>query len=139
MAEQRLKHFGWGREGEGMTPAEETAALDSSNRGRRRNVLCRCSGGGLGGRGSGGWRVLGRRWPANVKHANANIVARGRYARMGLPFPRFWQKINRPAMALAAPGPRGSSGSCLNPPCMAPVLLSAARSRYRRSSRSSGL
>ena len=28
MAEQRLKHFGWGREGEGMTPAEETAALD---------------------------------------------------------------------------------------------------------------
>jgi hypothetical protein len=62
MAEQRLKHFGWGREGEGMTPAEETAALDSSNRGRRRNVLCRCSGGGLGGRGSGGWRVLGRRW-----------------------------------------------------------------------------
>ena len=28
MAEARLKHFGWGREGEGMTAAEETAALD---------------------------------------------------------------------------------------------------------------
>src|SRR5262252_2749673 len=28
MAEQRLKYFGWGREGEGMTPAEETGALD---------------------------------------------------------------------------------------------------------------
>ena len=24
----RLKHFGWGREGEGLTPAEEKAALD---------------------------------------------------------------------------------------------------------------
>ena len=27
MAERRLKHFGWGREGEGMTEAEERAAL----------------------------------------------------------------------------------------------------------------
>ena len=27
MAEQRLKHFGWGREGEGMTPDEEAFAL----------------------------------------------------------------------------------------------------------------
>ena len=26
--ERRLKHFGWGREGEGLTPAEEKAALD---------------------------------------------------------------------------------------------------------------
>ena len=32
MAEQRLKHFGWGREGEGMTAAEETAALDRYRR-----------------------------------------------------------------------------------------------------------
>jgi alkyldihydroxyacetonephosphate synthase len=28
----RLKHFGWGREGEGLTPAEETAALDRYRR-----------------------------------------------------------------------------------------------------------
>jgi alkyldihydroxyacetonephosphate synthase len=28
----RLKHFGWGREGEGLTPAEETAALDRYQR-----------------------------------------------------------------------------------------------------------
>ena len=28
MAEGRLKHFGWGREGEGLVPAEEAAALD---------------------------------------------------------------------------------------------------------------
>jgi alkyldihydroxyacetonephosphate synthase len=27
MAERRLKHFGWGREGEGMTPEEEAFAL----------------------------------------------------------------------------------------------------------------
>ena len=27
MAEQRLKHFGWGREGEGMTPEEEAFQL----------------------------------------------------------------------------------------------------------------
>ena len=26
--ERRLKHFGWGREGEGLTPVEEKAALD---------------------------------------------------------------------------------------------------------------
>ncbi|HEY1301296.1 MAG TPA: FAD-binding oxidoreductase [Stellaceae bacterium] len=32
MAERRLKHFGWGREGEGMTPDEETAALDRYRR-----------------------------------------------------------------------------------------------------------
>ena len=32
MAEQRLKYFGWGREGEGMTAAEETAALDRYRR-----------------------------------------------------------------------------------------------------------
>jgi alkyldihydroxyacetonephosphate synthase len=30
--EVRLKHFGWGREGEGMTPAEEDAALDRYRR-----------------------------------------------------------------------------------------------------------
>jgi alkyldihydroxyacetonephosphate synthase len=28
MTEARLKHFGWGREGEGLTPAEENAALN---------------------------------------------------------------------------------------------------------------
>ena len=28
----RLKHFGWGREGEGMTEAEEAAALDRYRR-----------------------------------------------------------------------------------------------------------
>ena len=27
MTERRLKHFGWGREGEGLTAEEETAAL----------------------------------------------------------------------------------------------------------------
>jgi alkyldihydroxyacetonephosphate synthase len=32
MTERRLKHFGWGREGEGMTPAEEEAALDRYRR-----------------------------------------------------------------------------------------------------------
>ena len=32
MAEPRLKHFGWGREGEGLTAAEETAALDRYRR-----------------------------------------------------------------------------------------------------------
>ena len=32
MAEARLKHFGWGREGEGMTAAEETEALDRYRR-----------------------------------------------------------------------------------------------------------
>jgi alkyldihydroxyacetonephosphate synthase len=32
MAEGRLKHFGWGREGEGLTDAEETAALDRYRR-----------------------------------------------------------------------------------------------------------
>ncbi len=32
MAEARLKHFGWGREGEGMTAAEEMAALDRYRR-----------------------------------------------------------------------------------------------------------
>ncbi len=32
MAEGRLKHFGWGREGEGLTPAEEAAALDRYRR-----------------------------------------------------------------------------------------------------------
>ena len=32
MAEGRLKHFGWGREGEGMTAAEEKAALDRYRR-----------------------------------------------------------------------------------------------------------
>jgi alkyldihydroxyacetonephosphate synthase len=32
MTERRLKHFGWGREGEGMTPAEESAALDRYRR-----------------------------------------------------------------------------------------------------------
>src|SRR5271165_3947258 len=32
MAERRLKHFGWGREGEGMTAAEEAAALDRYRR-----------------------------------------------------------------------------------------------------------
>ncbi len=35
MAEARLKYFGWGREGEGMTAAEETAALD-----RYRRLFC---------------------------------------------------------------------------------------------------
>jgi len=32
MSENRLKHFGWGREGEGMTPAEETAAVERYRR-----------------------------------------------------------------------------------------------------------
>jgi alkyldihydroxyacetonephosphate synthase len=32
MAERRLKHFGWGREGEGMTAAEVAAALDRYRR-----------------------------------------------------------------------------------------------------------
>ena len=32
MAEPRLKHFGWGREGEGLTTAEETTALDRYRR-----------------------------------------------------------------------------------------------------------
>jgi alkyldihydroxyacetonephosphate synthase len=32
MAEQRLKHFGWGREGAELTAAEETAALDRYRR-----------------------------------------------------------------------------------------------------------
>src|SRR5271165_3516534 len=32
MAERRLKHFGWGREGEGLTAEEETAALDRYRR-----------------------------------------------------------------------------------------------------------
>jgi alkyldihydroxyacetonephosphate synthase len=32
MAEARLKHFGWGREGEGMTAAEERAGLDRYRR-----------------------------------------------------------------------------------------------------------
>jgi alkyldihydroxyacetonephosphate synthase len=32
MAERRLKHFGWGREGEGMTDEEETAAVDRYRR-----------------------------------------------------------------------------------------------------------
>jgi alkyldihydroxyacetonephosphate synthase len=32
MAERRLKHFGWGREGEGLTPDEERATLDRYRR-----------------------------------------------------------------------------------------------------------
>ena len=32
MAERRLKHFGWGREGEGLTAEEEAAALDRYRR-----------------------------------------------------------------------------------------------------------
>jgi alkyldihydroxyacetonephosphate synthase len=32
MAQARLKHFGWGREGEGLTPAEQAAALDRYRR-----------------------------------------------------------------------------------------------------------
>src|SRR5437870_3754593 len=32
MAEQRLKHFGWGREGEGLTAEEESATLDRYRR-----------------------------------------------------------------------------------------------------------
>src|ERR1700686_2190539 len=32
MAERRLKHFGWGREGEGLTAEEEVAALDRYRR-----------------------------------------------------------------------------------------------------------
>ena len=32
MAQGRLKHFGWGREGEGLTEAEEAAALDRYRR-----------------------------------------------------------------------------------------------------------
>lgn len=32
MTERRLKHFGWGREGEGMTAEEETAAVDRYRR-----------------------------------------------------------------------------------------------------------
>jgi alkyldihydroxyacetonephosphate synthase len=32
MTERRLKHFGWGREGEGMTAEEEAAALDRYHR-----------------------------------------------------------------------------------------------------------
>ena len=32
MAEGRLKHFGWGREGEGLSEAEEAAALDRYRR-----------------------------------------------------------------------------------------------------------
>src|ERR1700724_3141340 len=32
MAERRLKHFGWGREGEGLTAEEEAATLDRYRR-----------------------------------------------------------------------------------------------------------
>src|ERR1700751_2814351 len=32
MSDGRLKHFGWGREGEGLTAEEETAALDRYRR-----------------------------------------------------------------------------------------------------------
>ena len=32
MTEGRLKHFGWGREGEGLTAEEESAALDRYRR-----------------------------------------------------------------------------------------------------------
>src|SRR5260370_1296150 len=32
MSERRLKHFGWGREGEGLTAEEETSALDRHRR-----------------------------------------------------------------------------------------------------------
>ena len=32
MTERRLKHFGWGREGEGMTPEEEAFALRDYHR-----------------------------------------------------------------------------------------------------------
>ena len=32
MAERRLKHFGWGREGEGLTAEEEAFALDRYRR-----------------------------------------------------------------------------------------------------------
>ena len=32
MAERRLKHFGWGREGEGMTAEEVAVALDRYRR-----------------------------------------------------------------------------------------------------------
>jgi alkyldihydroxyacetonephosphate synthase len=32
MTERRLKHFGWGREGEGLTPEEEACALDRYRR-----------------------------------------------------------------------------------------------------------
>jgi len=32
MAQGRLKYFGWGREGEGLTEAEEAAALDRYRR-----------------------------------------------------------------------------------------------------------
>src|SRR4029077_17186722 len=32
MAERRLKHFGWGREGEGLTADEEAFALDRYRR-----------------------------------------------------------------------------------------------------------
>ena len=33
MGERRLKHFGWGREGEGMTEAEEALRILAKNRG----------------------------------------------------------------------------------------------------------
>ena len=32
MTQGRLKHFGWGREGEGLSAAEEAAALDRYRR-----------------------------------------------------------------------------------------------------------
>ena len=32
MSEARLKHFGWGREGEGLTAEEQAAALDRYRR-----------------------------------------------------------------------------------------------------------
>ena len=32
MWERRLKHFGWGREGEGLTTEEEASALDRYRR-----------------------------------------------------------------------------------------------------------
>ena len=32
MSERRLKHFGWGREGEGLTPEEEGFALERYRR-----------------------------------------------------------------------------------------------------------
>ena len=39
MADARLKHFGWGREGEAMTPEEESFVLERYRRRLRRRPL----------------------------------------------------------------------------------------------------
>jgi hypothetical protein len=68
MSERRLKHFGWGREGEGLTPEEEGFALDryagcspstgSTSAARRRCPRSRC--GRRGSRRRRPWRRTAR-------------------------------------------------------------------------------